>query len=63
MEKPLLTLEEAAEFLGISAMKFREIVKAGSVPSVEVPGFRYPRFRKTDLEQWLADLQVKKVEK
>ena len=50
MKTALLNSKEAAEYLGISQPMFRQLVSAGTVPVVMVPGLKKPRFSITDLD-------------
>lgn len=50
MTEKLLTLKEAADYLGLSEDKLRELVSDGAIPAYHVGGV-YLRFRKEQLEQ------------
>jgi excisionase family DNA binding protein len=52
----LLTATEAARYLGIGTTKLRELTNAGAIPSVKVDGSH--RWRRTDLDAWVASLCV-----
>jgi excisionase family DNA binding protein len=48
----LLTAEEAAEYLGVSAYTVREWARQRKVPAVQLG--RYWRFRESSLADWLG---------
>lgn len=52
--EPLLTAEEVAQLLGVSANYVWAKAKEGLIPSVRIG--RNRRFRRQDLEQWLERL-------
>lgn len=54
-ERPdLMTVKEAAEWLGLSAEHLRRLARQGKVPAVKA-GSRPWRFYLTDLQTWLAE--------
>jgi excisionase family DNA binding protein len=51
-ERPaLLTQRQAAEFLGIHRHTFAQLVAAGSLEPVRIPGMRRLRYRRVDVEE------------
>ena len=64
MGKEVMTTEEAAEYLGIHPETLRDKVRARIVPAAKVA--RQWRFRKVDLDDWLArggELMIKQQER
>ena len=52
MTKEIMTTEEAAQYLQVHPETLRSKVRAGEVPAAKVG--RAWRFRKADLDEWLA---------
>jgi len=50
---PLLDAEETAAVLKVSAHTVRELARARKIPAIRLG--RYWRFRRSALDQWLAD--------
>lgn len=61
--KEVLTLQEAAEFLGRHPRKVSELIEQGKLPAHYISE-REPRFKRTELLAWLDSLprQPKKAE-
>ena len=55
MTDRLLTVEEAAEYLGVSAYTMREWARQGKVPAVRLG--RYWRFLESSLAGWLGAIE------
>jgi excisionase family DNA binding protein len=55
VEGDLLTIDEAAEFLSISPLSMRRLIKSGEVQSVRV-GVRTTRIRLSDLDDYARTL-------
>jgi hypothetical protein len=55
-ERPgaFLTLRAAGEMLGLSKRTMRQIVDAGSLEPVVIPGMRRPRYRRADVEKLIS---------
>ena len=53
-EKEMLTLEEAAQLLGVSKITLRRWTSDGKLTHIRVGERRDRRFRRTDLEDYLA---------
>lgn len=51
--REMLTSEEAAEMLGISYSKFKELDNAGDVPAAIHFGERLPRWSRTEMLAWI----------
>jgi excisionase family DNA binding protein len=49
MPEKLITVKEAAEFLGIPRIKIRELVEKGELPAYKIGG-KFIRFRKEQVE-------------
>lgn len=50
--EPLLTAEEVAAILKVRKSRVYELVRSGALPAVHIG--RQVRFRRSDLERWLA---------
>lgn len=48
----LLTVKQAAEFLGVSESTLRRWADEGRVPHRRMPGSRYRRFEREDIERF-----------
>lgn len=59
MEHKLMNVEEAAEYVGLSAFTVRKLAKLGLVPAAKI-GRAY-RFKKEDIDSFMR-LQYKEVE-
>ena len=57
----LLTISQAAEYLGVCNSQVRKLIKTEGLPFVEI-GVRGKRFRREDLEAWTAARVVVVVE-
>lgn len=55
----LLTVEEAAEFLQVSAYMVRQWARERKIPAARIGG-RYWRFRRSALTEWVADQERSK---
>lgn len=53
----LLTLDEAADQLRLSTRQVERLAKDGTLPTVTVPDTRGRRVRRSDLEEFVANLQ------
>lgn len=53
----LLRDHEAAAYIGVSTRKLWQMASAGDAPApVRLPGSRSSRWRRDDLDQWVAQL-------
>lgn len=55
MSPRLLTLKQAAEWLGLTVWAMRERIWAGQIPVVQFPGGRKMYVDSTDLEAFIAN--------
>jgi transcriptional repressor of dcmA and dcmR len=55
----LLTLDEAAAYLGVAKITLRRWTRAGQLPCVRVGNRRDRRFRKQDLDAYIADRDIR----
>lgn len=55
--RPLLTLSQAADFLGLSIETVRQLVNAGELPKVQL-GEASPRITPEDLDAFVASRRV-----
>jgi excisionase family DNA binding protein len=46
----LLSLGEAAELLGVSPRTVNRLVRVGTLTTVSIPGLRWPKLRRAELE-------------
>lgn len=54
----LLTNAQVELMTGISERLIRAMVSAGNFPRpVQIPGYRLTRWRRSDVDQWVADLK------
>ncbi len=56
IDEPLLTTDEALDYLHVNLRTVYRLIKTGKIPAVRV-GSRW-RLRKTDLDAWLASQQA-----
>lgn len=56
-EDRLLTVEEAADKLQVSAYMIREWARERKIPAIRM-GERYWRFRRSSLDAWIAEQEV-----
>lgn len=57
---PLMMEGEVLEMIGVSERKLRAMKSAGQFPRpVQLPGGRLIRYRRTDVDAWIAALPVK----
>ena len=54
LEDRLLSVEEAAELLQVSAYMVRQWARERKIPAIRM-GERYWRFRRSSLNAWIAD--------
>lgn len=55
--RPVLSLHEVAEWLGVSESTARRYYKAGLLPAPVIVGRVVPRWRRTDLLAWAGMTQ------
>lgn len=53
MDRETITAREAAEYLGISYWKLLQLVKAGKIPHIRLPG--RVLFRRKTLDEWMEE--------
>lgn len=56
--KKLLTVDEVAEMLNMSAQGIRNLAKQGHIPTVPIPGSNRFRFNPETIERMFFDSQV-----
>lgn len=56
MKESLLTADDVAELLGVSASWVYEQSRAGRIPTVTLG--RYRRYRREAIEEWLEQLEA-----
>ncbi len=56
IDEPLLTTNEALDYLHVNLRTVYRLIKAGKIPAVRVG--RQWRFRKTDIDAWLVSQQA-----
>ena len=58
VEQEFLTVKQAAEMCGMGPTKLRELVKQGRFPKPVKLSSRWVRWRRTDIQKWIAELPV-----
>ena len=56
--KPILTMPEAAAFMGVTMSNLYKLVHARRVPYYKSEGGKFTYFKRTELEQWLTAVRV-----
>ena len=57
----LMDMNEAAAYLRLCSVKFKELVKEVDIPYVQYPGIKKKLYRREDLEKFIDDNKVKQL--
>lgn len=60
--KPILTLEDAAAFMGVSKCCLYKLVHAKKIPYYKSAGGKFTYFKRAELEEWLTAVRVPTAE-
>lgn len=56
--KPILTMDDAAAFMGVTKCNLYKLVSAKRIPHYKSVGGKFTYFKRTELEQWLTAVRV-----
>lgn len=56
--KPILTMKEAAAFMGVTMCNLYKLVSAKRIPYYKSEGGKFTYFKRAELEQWLTAVRV-----
>lgn len=56
--KPILTMDDAAAFMGVTKCNLYKLVSAKRIPYYKSAGGKFTYFKRTELEQWLTAVRV-----
>lgn len=56
--KPILTMKEAALFMGVTMANLYKLVSAKKIPYYKSAGGKLTYFKRTELEEWLTSVRV-----
>lgn len=56
--KPILTMNDAAQFMGVSKCNLYKLVSAKKIPHYKSEGGKFTYFKRAELEQWLTAVRV-----
>lgn len=56
--KPILTMDDAAAFMGVTKCNLYKLVSAKRIPYYKSEGGKFTYFKRTELEQWLTAVRV-----
>lgn len=56
--KPVLTMEDAALFMGVSKSNLYKLVSAKRIPHYKSEGGKFTYFKRDELAQWLTAVRV-----
>lgn len=56
--KPILTMEDAAAFMGVTKCNLYKLVHEKRIPYYKSAGGKFTYFKRVELEQWLTAVRV-----
>ena len=56
--KPILTMDDAAAFMGVTKCNLYKLVSAKRIPYYKSAGGKFTYFKRVELEQWLTAVRV-----
>ncbi|MBR6018098.1 MAG: helix-turn-helix domain-containing protein [Paludibacteraceae bacterium] len=56
--KPILTMQDAAAFMGVTKCNLYKLVSAKRIPHYKSQGGKFTYFKRVELEQWLTAVRV-----
>jgi len=56
--KPILTMDDAAAFMGVTKNNLYKLVSARRIPHYKSEGGKFTYFKRAELEQWLTAVRV-----
>lgn len=56
--KPILTMDDAAAFMGVTKCNLYKLVSAKRIPHYKSEGGKFTYFKRVELEQWLTAVRV-----
>ena len=56
--KPILTMDDAAAFMGVTKCNLYKLVSAKKIPHYKSQGGKFTYFKRAEIEQWLTAVRV-----
>jgi hypothetical protein len=60
-KESLMDMNEAAAYLRLCSVKFKQLVNEADIPYVQYPGMKKRLYRREDLEKFIDDNRIKPV--